>query len=179
MDKAGLEACAGFLVRETGACSLLVELGLVPLVCRAVLCSCPVDCWTWDILELEPGGGCGGQCLGVKMAAYTSILVPTASHSHSLHPKRTLQDQQVDLAQGPMKSLTLPLTLICARSCPWTCPPRAESLHFPQSKGAHEIKPLWSSKPNVFGFLPLMLGPKAWESDVGPRTLTFVGKLWQ
>ena len=66
----------------------------------------------------------------------TSVLVPRVSHScpHTSPPQETLRDQQVGLAQAPMKSLILPWVLVHVRVRVY--PPRVESLFPPV---------LWSS----------------------------------
>ena len=47
--------------------------------------------------------------------ASTSFYDPKVSHNCPTSPKETLQDQQVGLAQAPMKLLLLPLFLVHAR----------------------------------------------------------------
>ena len=65
---------------------------------------------------IEPEGGshdasCQQQCpCGRKLPnmATDSIYVPRVSYSHPLPLQATLQDQQLDLAQAPVKLLLLP-----------------------------------------------------------------------
>ena len=47
----------------------------------------------------------------------TSACVPRVSHSHPLLPQETLPDQQVGLAQAPIKLLFLLLVPVCVRFC--------------------------------------------------------------
>ena len=47
----------------------------------------------------------------------TSVYDPGVGHSHLLPPQETLQNQQVGLAQAPIKLLLLPLVLVCVILC--------------------------------------------------------------
>lgn len=55
--------------------------------------------------------------INIPGAYATSVLALTLSHSRPLPPEETLQDQQVGLAQGPMKLALLLLVLVCMRFC--------------------------------------------------------------
>ena len=85
--------------------------------------------------------------------------------------QETLQEQQVGLAQAPMKSLLLSLVPVWTRPCVQS--PRVESL-FPQV--------LWSCPAGLqsqmlWGLLLPMPDPQAVKADMGLRTLTPVGEL--
>ena len=71
--------------------------------------------------------------------------------AHLLPPKKTFQDQQVGVAQPPMKSLPLPWVLVHMRPC--VCVLQEWSLSFPQFCGALAIKSHWPSKLNTLGAL--------------------------
>ena len=54
----------------------------------------------------------------------TGVHIPKVSYSLPPPSQKTLQDQQVGLAQAPMKSLLLLWVLVCVR--PWVHPPWVE-----------------------------------------------------
>ena len=102
------------------------------------LCSQPVDCLAWGIQLQEPAGFLGTAtcwcwrkqdvCLHKSSSSWLleistiSVHVVRVSHSHTIYPQETLQDQLVDFTQAPMKSLPLPWVLVHVRPC--VCPPR-------------------------------------------------------
>ena len=88
--------------------------------------------------------------------AATSVYVPRVIHSCHLLLQETLQDQQVGLAQAPIKLLLLPWVPVHVRFC--VCPLRVKSL-FPRTP---EIKPQWPSKPNFLGADLPSAGPPGW-----------------
>ena len=73
-------------------------------------------------------------------------------------PQETLQDQQVSLAQAPMKSLLLPWVPVCVRPCVY--PPRVESVS-PILWSSYS-QTLLPSKPNTLGDSPPDVGPQGW-----------------
>ena len=110
---------------------------------------------------LEPAGCSVGPGLGAKMSASrrahadecpsphmsaTSVHVTRVSHSHSLPPAWRLKDQQVGLAQAPVKLLLFPLVPAHTRFC--MQPLRVKSL-FSQSYRAPVIKPCRPFNPNA------------------------------
>lgn len=86
----------------------------------ALLVGCPKASWHWSLQTVV-----WGQVLVPKwqpprefmpvstlQSSTTSVLVPTVSHSRSLPPQETFQDQQISLAQAPVKSLLFPWELV-------------------------------------------------------------------
>ena len=103
----------------------------------------------------------------------TSVLVPAVSHSCLPPPQETLQDQQVSLAQAPVKSLLFPLGPVCTRPCGH--PPRVESLFPPvlwhfgnQAPLAFKAKCSGGSSPDA--------GPLGWEAWRGAQSSHSYGR---
>ena len=87
----------------------------------------------------------------VLSTSTSCILVPAVSHYRPLTPQETLQDQQVGLVQGPVKSLIFPLgpgvhEILCV--------PSMTSVSVSPNPVEFLIKPHWPSKPNVLGAPP-------------------------
>ena len=68
----------------------------------------------------------------------TSVHVPWVSYSCPQSSQETLQDQQVGLAQAPMKSLLFPWASACETLC---TPSKSTIYFFPQSCVALALSP--------------------------------------
>ena len=110
-----------------------------------------------------------------KYPSATSFLVSTVSHSHTLPPEETVQDEQVGLAQAPMKYLLFPRIPVhtgqCVPSKSWV------------SVSPNPVVFLWSSPTNfqsqmLYRLLILMPDIHTRGLDVGLRIPTGLGELW-
>ena len=100
------------------------ELGSLPAgwwgCVAALLVGCPKASRRWSLQTVVWGQVLvskwqpPGEFMPVStlQSSTTSVLVPTVSHSHSLPPQETFQDQQIGLAQAPVKSLLFPWELV-------------------------------------------------------------------
>lgn len=98
----------------------------------------------------------------------TNVFVPRVSCSHSLPLQETLQGQQVDLAQAPIKLLLLPWVLVHMRFC--VSPLRVKSFS-PSLVGLLQLSPDGLQSRMLWRLLFPVL-----ELGVAFRTLSAVGE---
>ena len=87
-------------------------------------------------------------------ATATGVHTPRVSYSCPLSPEETLHDQQVGLAQAPLKSLLFTAFALGPGVHKTLCASSKSGLCFPQFCGAPAIKPQWPSKPDTLGAPP-------------------------
>ena len=91
------------------------------------------------------------------------------SHSHSLPPQDTFQDQQVGLAQAPVKSLLFPWELVSGDLC---VPSKRGVLISPNLVEFLQSGPTQLQSQVLWGFFLLVIDPQNMEL----RTFIFVGE---
>ena len=176
-----------------GACQ---DRTVGPLVFRK-----PVSWWVWLLspqlvvwLEasqhwsLQVVGGAKSWCRWANMAATRSVhmvecsllcLPPVsvspgwATASRLLPLQETFQDQQVDVAQAPIKLLLFLWVLAWVKFCVWHF---RLSLYLPKFCGIPETMPCWPSKLDALGLIFLVLESCVQEPEVGLRTLAPAGE---
>ena len=95
----------------------------------------PEGCWVRPgigVNELEGGSHIGPAHMSSRKLPYvaaTNVCVLRVSLSYPLPLQETLQDQQVGLAQAPIKLLLFPWILVHVRFC--VCPLAVKSLFPP------------------------------------------------
>ena len=88
-----------------------------------------------------------------------SVYIPRVSLSHPLPLQETLQDQQVGLAQGPIKLLLLPWVPMCKRFC--VCPLKVKSVS-PSPVGLQKLSPTALQSQMLWGAHLPHAGPLGW-----------------